>query len=326
MRAAIVGAGLMGRWHARELGHAGGTVVGICDTDAAAAAGLASRYDGATAFANYAVMLGELAPEIVHVCSPPGSHVRLAEGALRAGAHAIVEKPVAPSAAETEALLTVADACGRVVCPVHQYVFQRPIRELGRRLARLGAVLDLSWVACSAGAAGDGAEDADVVAASILDHPLSVLSRLLAVDVAELDWTASSPRRGELRAAAVATGASISVMVSMGGRPTRNELRVVGTAGTLHADLFHGYSVLEPGTVSKARKIAHPFALSAATTTAAAANLARRAVAREPAYPGLRTLIAEMYRFARGAGPPPISHDECLSVARARDRLLGAAR
>jgi predicted dehydrogenase len=324
MRAAVVGAGLMGRWHARELRRAGGTVVGVCDRDAAAAASLA-RVHGGAAFESYDAMLAQVAADVVHVCTPSTSHVQLAERALRCGAHAIVEKPLAPTAAATEKLLAVADDCGRFVCPVHQYAFQRPIRAAGRTLERLGSMLDVSWVACSAGAAGRSADEADAVAADVLDHPLSVLQRLLGLDVAQLHWTASRPRPGELRAFAETSHASVSIAISMGGRPTRNELRVIATGGTLHADLFHGYSVVEPSAVSKLRKVSRPFALSAATTRAATVNLARRAVEREPAYPGLRTLIAEAYASARDGRRPPIGREECLAVARARDRIVTAA-
>lgn len=322
MRAAIVGAGLMGRWHAHEVRHAGGTVVGVCDADLAAAERLACAHQRAGAFDDYEVMLAQVAPEVVHVCTPPSSHVSLAERALRAGAHAIVEKPVAPTAAETERLLRVADSCGRLVCPVHQYVFQRSIRDAMRTIGELEPVFDLSWVACSAGAT---AVDADAVADDILAHPLSVLLRMVPGHLAQLDWSASRPRAGELRASTAVGATSVSVVVSMGGRPTRNELRVIGAGGTLHADLFHGYAVREGPAVSRARKIARPFAHSAATTRAAGFNLARRTLQREPAYPGLRALIAGVYAFARDGGPPPITHDECLAVARARDRLLRAA-
>lgn len=325
MRAAIVGAGLMGRWHAHEAAHAGGTVVGFCDVDVDAAERLARGHDGAGSFDDYDEMLASIAPDIVHVCTPPASHVALAERALRSGAHVIAEKPVAATAAETERLLELADRCERFVCPVHQFPFQRSIRDAIGLLGDLEPVFDLSWVACSAGAAGGPPGKGDEVADDILAHPLSVVQRMLPVDVAQLDWTASRPRSGELRAFAAAAGTSVCIVVSMGGRPTRNELRLTAAGGTLHADLYHGFAVVEPGAVSRSRKIARPFLHSGATARAATLNLARRTLQREPAYPGLRALIADVYEFARNGGPPPITHDECLAVARARDRVLAAA-
>jgi hypothetical protein len=108
----------------------------------------------------------------------------------------------------------------------------------------------------------------------------------------------------------------------MSGRPTRNEMRLVARGGTIHLDFFHGFAFVEPGRSSRAHKIAHPFSLSALRTGSAAANLARRALRREPAYPGLRELIGRFYGAVRTGGPSPIGPGDALAVARARDRLL----
>lgn len=324
MKAAIVGAGLMGRWHAHEAGPAGGSVVGVCDADLAAAERLAGAHAGARAFADFDAMLATVSPDVVHVCTPPASHVELAERALRSGAHAIVEKPVAATAQETERLLRVADSCRRLLCPVHQYPFQRSIREALSALPDLAPVLDFSWAACSAGAEAGHPQDADEIAADVLAHPLSVLQRILAVDPGQLQWSAWRPRSGELRAFATAAGTSVCILISMGGRPTCNDLRLTGAGGTLRADLFHGFAIIEPPAVSRLHKVARPFLHSAATARVATVNLARRTLQREPAYPGLRALITDVYAFARNGGAPPITHAECLAVARARDRLLGA--
>lgn len=108
----------------------------------------------------------------------------------------------------------------------------------------------------------------------------------------------------------------------MKGRPTVNALRLIGERGSAHADLFHGYSVIEPGTVSRSHKIADPFLRSGSTIFSATANLALRARRREPAYPGLRELIRRFYESLRTGEPPPISAGETLAVAAARDRIL----
>jgi hypothetical protein len=54
---------------------------------------------------------------------------------------------------------------------------------------------------------------------------------------------------------------------------------------------------------------------------AATANLVRRLVGGEPAYPGLLTLVRRFYRSAAGRGECPITHVETLTVARAYERL-----
>jgi hypothetical protein len=59
--------------------------------------------------------------------------------------------------------------------------------------------------------------------------------------------------------------------------------------------------------------------------SAAAANLVRRAVAGESAYPGLHALIDAFYRAVVSGGEPPISPEECLAVAAAVDDICMAA-
>jgi hypothetical protein len=100
----------------------------------------------------------------------------------------------------------------------------------------------------------------------------------------------------------------------------------MGTRGSGRADLFHGYAVVEHGAVSRTAKLARPFRLAAGSLLAASANLARRLVQREPAYPGLTELVRQFHRAATGGGPVPITADETLDIAETRDRLMTLGR
>jgi hypothetical protein len=101
-------------------------------------------------------------------------------------------------------------------------------------------------------------------------------------------------------------------------------MRLVGTHGTVLLDLYHGFAATEPGAVSRTRKVLHPFDESMRRIAAAGANLTRRAVRREPAYPGLRPLVAAFHAAVRG-GPVPIESETMLRQAQARDRLIALA-
>jgi predicted dehydrogenase len=304
----------MGRWHARELARAGGVLLGVMDRSADAARAVAGELAAATADLDELLALG---PEVVHVCTPLDAHAEQVERALAAGAHVLCEKPLAADAAETERLLAAADAAGRLLVPVHQYLFQPGFERAVAALGRVEPVLHVDAVACSAG--GEGHEDLDAVVAEITPHLLAVLERLLAGGLASLEWSVARPREGELRATSASPSAEI--LVSLAGRPTRNELRLIGGRGTILVDFFHGFSVVEGDAVSRAHKIAHPFVEAGATAGAAAVNLATRAVRGQPAYPGLRELIAATYEAVRSGGGPPISREETLAVAHARDAL-----
>lgn len=116
-------------------------------------------------------------------------------------------------------------------------------------------------------------------------------------------------------------GVTVSVMISLRSRPTQCTLKVFGASGTIHLDLFHGYAFIEPGAVSKERKILRPFDLAVRRLAAASMNLGKRVLSCEPAYPGLTRLVSELYEAVRTGQRSPISTEALLNVAQVRDIL-----
>jgi predicted dehydrogenase len=318
VHAAIVGAGRMGRWHARAVEAAGGAVVAVVD----------SRLDRAHALANgvaAAPALAELRPElgldVVHVCTPVGSHAEIVAAAVDAGAHAIVEKPLAEDAPATRELLERTVAAGRLVVPVHQFVFQPGVQRVLGRLDELGPLVRCTFVAASAGVESTGI-GADELVSEILPHPLSLFARLTPLDVGELDWRVVRPGAGELRALAVAGTTSLEIALTAHGRPPSTTLEVMGSRGTATADLFHGFATVDRGRAGRVTKLTGPFTRNARTLVGASVNLAARTLAWEPAYPGLRELVRRTYAAIASGEAPPISVAETVAVAVARDRIL----
>ena len=323
IRAAIVGAGLMGHWHARAIEKAGGNIMAVVDLDPARARRLARRFH-AGSFPNVEQMLSEVELDVLHICSPASTHRNIAELAINSGLNLVVEKPVTPTASGTVSLYEQAAGRGVLVCPVHQFVFQNGVLKAQKLLPRIGHLLHLGVTICSAGGDGLASDQLDSIAADILPHPLSLLQRFLSGDLPEEDWVMARPRHGELRVFGEAMGATLSIFISMNARPTVCDVQIVGTEGTIYLNLFHGYGYLEPGRVSRTRKIAHPFERSLKNLSAAAINLGRRALRRELAYPGLQCLISEFYGAVQTGGPSPISAEEAVAIARVRDRLLSS--
>jgi len=316
LRAAIVGAGLMGHWHARALAPAGAHLVGICDCDVGAARGIA-RGAPVVIAGDIDELLDRVRPDVLHVCTPAETHAALAQRALETGIHVLVEKPLAPSAAETDRLLALARARGLLLYPVHQLAFQRWLP----RVTRLGVLLSVDFAVCSAGASSRPGAEADRVVMDILPHPLSLFERVHPGSLKEISWQVLRPRSGELRASGVSRGTVFTLSISMNGRPPRNELIVTGEEGTLHADLFHGFAVRESPRNSRGYKIARPLALSARHFAAATWNLSRRALRGETAYPGLRALVCSCYAHILDNEALPIPPSHALEVARAREAI-----
>jgi predicted dehydrogenase len=320
-RAAIVGAGLMGRWHAHALERAGGVLGAIIDPERTRAAQLAQHHPKARVFSNLSTLADEGLADVVHICTPPETHEALTRQSLEAGLHAIVEKPLTESGETTERLLRLAESRGLLLCPVHQFLFQRGVLQVEKAREKIGPLLHIDTLICSAGAKR-GSLDADRLVTEILPGPLSLVVRLFPTSIRMADWCVEHPGSGELRVSTTLGAISVSMLISMSGRPTMNALRVIGERGTAHADLFHGFAIVERGTVSRGRKVAQPFLRGGATVYAAATNLLARAANQEPAYPGLRELIRRFYEAVRSGGVPPIMAAEALDVALARDQIL----
>lgn len=321
LRVAIVGAGLMGRWHADAAVRLGATVAAIVDPDATRARQLSAHHPRASVAASLADVLTDV--DVVHVCTPSGTHVGLITEALEAGRHVLVEKPVAPGTEVVAALLELAARRRVLLCPVHQFPFQAGFLAAMDRIPVMGPLRQVSYSTCSAGADGQDAASTAQVAAEILPHPLSLFARLWPA-IANVEWSVRGPAAGEIRALGQVDDVGLSISISMSGRPTMNEIQLVGARGTTTVNLFHGFAVTADGRVSRVRKATKPLSDAAGTAAAATGNLVKRAWAREAAYPGLRRLMALFYAAVRGEAPCPLPAEETLAVAHAGDRILQA--
>lgn len=319
MRAVIVGAGLMGRWHARYAKRAGARIVAVVDRDLGAAERLA-REVGALAYAASHDWSARERPEVVHVCTPAPTHVDLARAALESGASVIVEKPVAPSEVAARSLSELAQRRGRLLVPVHQFPFQAGMRALRASVGSLGTLRSVEWVTFTAGAEGRSREQRREVLLEILPHAVSLFR---ALGFANVGPSLRCDRFDEdaLELTAHRSGTRLFGRIDLCSRPTRNELVVAADGGTATVDLFHGFGGVDRASLGRASKLLRPFRLSTATLLEASVNLARRSVRREPAYPGLVELIRATYDAARTGGPAPIHPDEAIEAAALTERL-----
>lgn len=328
LTAAVVGAGLMGQWHARALRRAGHHLSLVVDPDENRARALARHFPRCRTTVSVEDLHAS-SVHAVHVCTPVASHAPIVATALESGAHVLCEKPLATDAASTARLLELARSRDRLLCPVHQALFQQGVRQALAGLSRIGLLVHVELTMCTAGAEGRNAPEKDEVVAEILPHPIALLGRLLP-EALEAAWEVQRPAPGELRAAAVVnrSGASIAptaaILISTSGRPIANAAILIGTDGTIRLDLFHGFSTFQSGATSRLRKAMSPFVAAALTGGGAAANLARRVVRRQSAYPGLWELVRLFYEAAASSKPAPISPHETLAVAALRDRILSA--
>lgn len=83
--------------------------------------------------------------DAIYVCTPPGSHMEYALAALKAGKHVLVEKPMASSAAECEALIAKAKEAGKTL-GVAYYRRAFPKMQKIKELIEVGVLGTPTWV------------------------------------------------------------------------------------------------------------------------------------------------------------------------------------
>jgi predicted dehydrogenase len=130
----VIGVGHLGRHHARlYAAHAGARLVGVVDRDRDRAAAIAAEY-GCLVFDNEAALAAQTAA--VSVAVPTQDHREVAVKLIEAGAHVLVEKPLARSVAEAEAINRAAEAHGRIVMVGHTERFNPAVLALAAAVDR----------------------------------------------------------------------------------------------------------------------------------------------------------------------------------------------
>src|SRR5438309_1809205 len=100
--------------HAPALQSAEIQVVGVCDVNLEAAERQAERF-GCPYFADHREMLVAIRPDAAAVLAPHPFHATIAIDCLNAGAHVLVEKPIAVQVAEADRMIAAAEQAGRLL-------------------------------------------------------------------------------------------------------------------------------------------------------------------------------------------------------------------
>ncbi|PRY82226.1 Gfo/Idh/MocA family protein [Alkalibacterium olivapovliticus] len=111
------------------------TIVSLCDIYPEKAEKLARKFGLDVAiYDNHEEMLEKEAIDLVSVCTPPYVHAEIAINAMKAGAHAVVEKPMAASLKECDDMNRVSEETGRVLSIISQNRFTDPMMKLKQLL------------------------------------------------------------------------------------------------------------------------------------------------------------------------------------------------
>lgn len=119
----------------------GAQIIGMADIAEERGAARAAEYH-CPFFSDHQVMLAELKPDVAVITTPHPFHAPLAIESMQAGAHVLVEKPLAVEVAAGDAMNEAADRTGKILAVSFQQRF-RPAIEHAKQLISAGELGDL---------------------------------------------------------------------------------------------------------------------------------------------------------------------------------------
>jgi predicted dehydrogenase len=293
-------------------------------------------------------MLGEQKLDVVHITTPPASHLELARAALRAGCHVFLEKPVALDAVAAGAILDAAAAAGRKLTVNYWYNFDQPGLTLNE-LVREGVLGDPVHVESVLGYDLSGDYGAAVLGDpghwvhrlpgklfhNVLDHLVSKIALFLpdrAPRVSGLQYrrrqASGNPVldavNDELRFLLAGEAVSGYGLISAHARPVGHYLRVHGTRNTISVNYETRAVTLESAQV-------YPSALGRLLPAFDQARQFRRTAWRNVGqfmradfhyFEGMRNLLRQFHACIRSDGPPPIPYEEIRRVTQIIDLVI----
>ncbi len=125
----------------------GAQVVGICDNDVPKARALAARFETGAAYGDIEELLELAKVDAVVICTPNHLHEAHVVSALAAGAHVLVERPLATSAAAAARVLKSAERYKRTLLVANNHRFRSDVQAV-RGFLKGGELGELSTIRC----------------------------------------------------------------------------------------------------------------------------------------------------------------------------------
>ena len=341
LRAAIIGCGTIAYEHLPYLSTSPLVeLVGVCDRSTAAAEFVKQRFHAAASFTNYVAMLAEAKPQVVHVLTPPQTHVQIARESLDAGAHVICEKPMAATASETADVLAHAAKVGRTLVESRNYLWNDPVIDIGETIAsgRLGQIrevdllLSLDFVSGPFGDLNLAGPGVDLPAGAVHDFlpHLAYLFLHFAGHSGEVDDVRGrlANLSGNARAAfdhldalVVAGQVRGRIRITSDVGPDSFRVYIRGTDASLESDLFNPFTRFDgPPNVGKRSAIGQ-MRNGLSLFRAGFSNFRSKVMQHGP-YHGMPRMLDAIYTSLSTGSATPVRPEQMIETAQLVDRLV----
>ena len=131
LRVAVVGAGYWGPNLIRNFNEApGADMIAVADLSTERLAPIRKRYPSIRVTTDHREILADRTIDAVAFATPIHTHRALCEEALAAGKHVLVEKPLAGTVSDAEAIVRAAERAGKTLMVGHTFVYNPAVAEV----------------------------------------------------------------------------------------------------------------------------------------------------------------------------------------------------
>lgn len=349
LKVAIVGCGKIADGHVGELQKMSDVdIVGVCDREVLMAEQLAMRFGIARFTDDFAELLASARPDVVHITTPPQSHVALARQAIDAGSHVYVEKPLALDHATATELVSHARTQGRRITVGHSFAFDPPALVM-RKLIAEGVLGDPVHVESYFGYNLTGPFGATILGDprhwvhalpgklfhNNIDHMLNKITEFIVDERPEVSahgWVQRPHLFGDTRdqmmdeLRVVIRGKSVSGVGTFTSHvsPVSHFARVYGTRNIIHVDYNIRTVVVENGVrlPSAIGRLTPAFGRGWSYYKEGGRNIFRFARSRVQFFAGMNMLMRRFYASIRADADPPIATDDMLRMTALMDDIF----
>ncbi len=138
MKYALIGCGRISPNHIAAAKANNLEFVGLCDIDKWMLYDKVAKFNlkDIPQYVNYREMLDKEKPELVAIATESGKHAQIALDCIEAGCNLIIEKPIALSIADADAIIKASKERGVKVCASHQNRFNKSIQKIREAIDR----------------------------------------------------------------------------------------------------------------------------------------------------------------------------------------------
>jgi 2-alkyl-3-oxoalkanoate reductase len=332
-RVGLVGAGYVSEFHIKALNRLPHVrIAGIADLDESRAKAAAQRF-GIASHASLKMMARE-GLDVVHVLTPPDSHVDVALEALSLGCHVFVEKPLATKTEDCDRLIAESQARGLRVCVNHSLLGD-PLVKRAMALVKAGAIGDVlavdylrssNYPPYSGGPPPPQYREGGYQFRDLGVHGLYLVREFLGpIEDIHAEFRGSGVKGSdpniffdEWRALVRCGNGTGNIQLSWNVKPLQHQLVIQGTRGTLRADLFAMYLVRRRDTPlpKAAERVMNALAESISSATQLSWNAALFVTGRIQPYQGLHNFVAAFYESLSTNAVMPAGPEQAREIVR----------